>query len=416
MAEGQSMTVGEVVERTMDGRLEDFVREAVVLVARELMEAEISGEVGAGLGEIAPDQRTTHRNGYRPRAWETRVGEIELLVPRKRSGAAYFPSFLEPRRRSEQAIIAVVLEAYVNGVSTRKVDRLVEQLGIDGMTKDRVSAICRGLDEQVELFRARPLEGAYPYLWLDAKHVKVRDHGRVVSKALVVAYAVHETGLREVIGLDIGEVESSAFWIEFLRSLNKRGLEGVRLAISDQHEGLKTAIARVLGCSWQRCTVHFLRDMVMHCRRDQRGLVAAALREVFNAENQNQARERIGHVIARLQPIAPKVCRLLEDAEDDLIAFYLFPTEHWTKLRSTNPLERVNKEIGRRSDVVGIFPNDQAVIRLAGALLSEQNDEWLVQRRYLSVESMALILSAGLSGDPSLEQQHDQEVAELNAA
>jgi putative transposase len=416
MAEGQRMTVADIVAQTRDGRLEDFVREAVVLVARELMEAEISGEIGAELGEVAPDVRVTHRNGYRPRPWETRVGGIELLIPRMRQGS-YFPSFLEPRKRSEQAIVAVVLEAYVNGVSTRKVDRLVEQLGIEGMTKDRVSALCRALDEQVEAFRQRPLEGAYPYLWVDAKQVKVRDHGRVVSKALVIAYAVHETGVREVIGLDVGEVESGAFWTEFLRALKKRGLSGVRLAISDDHEGLKAAIARVLSCAWQRCTVHFVRDMLYHCRRDQRGLVAAALREVFNAEHQEQARERIGHVIARLEPIAPKVCRLLEDAEEDLIAFYLLPPEHWTKLRSTNPLERVNKEIGRRTDVVGIFPNDAAVIRLAGALLSEQNDEWLVQRRYLSAESMALILSAGWPGDPSLEQQHHtQEVAELNPA
>jgi putative transposase len=415
MAEGQRMTVADVVAQTRDGRLEDFVREAVALVARELMEAEISGEIGAEFGEVAPETRVTHRNGYRPRPWETRVGEIELLIPRMRQGS-YFPSFLEPRRRSEQAIVAVVLEAYVNGVSTRKVDRLVEQLGIEGMTKDRVSALCRNLDEQVELFRQRPLEGGYPYLWLDAKHVKVRDHGRVVSKALVIAYAVHESGVREVIGLDVGEVESGAFWTEFLRGLKKRGLSGVRLAVSDDHEGLKAAIARVLACPWQRCTVHFVRDMLYHCRRDERGLVAAALREVFNAEDQAQARERIGHVIARLEPIAPKVCRLLEDAEEDLIAFYLFPPEHWTKLRSTNPLERVNKEIGRRTDVVGIFPNDPAVIRLAGALLSEQNDEWLVQRRYLSAESMALILSARWTEENSLEQQHHQEVAELTPA
>src|SRR3954465_4506431 len=224
MAEGQRMTVADVVAQVRDGRLEDVVREAVVLVTRELMEAEISGEIGAELGEVAPEARVTYRNGYRPRAWETRVGEIDLLIPRKRSGPAYFPSFLEPRRRSEQAIVAVVLEAYVNGVSTRKVDRLVEQLGIDGMSKDRVSAMCRALDEQVEAFRARPLEGAYPYLWVDAKQVKVRDRGRVVSKAVVVAYAVHETGVREVIGLDIGQVESGAFWVECLRSLNQRGL------------------------------------------------------------------------------------------------------------------------------------------------------------------------------------------------
>jgi len=417
MAEGQSMTVADVVAQVRDGRLDDFVREAAVLVARELMNAEISEEVGAELGEVAPDARSTYRNGYRPRGWETRVGEIELLIPRKRSGPAYFPSFLEPRRRSEQAIVAVVMEAYVNGVSTRKVDRLVEQLGIGGMTKDRVSALCRGLDEHVQAFRSRPLEGAYPYLWLDAKHVKVRDQGRVVSKALVVAYAVHESGVREVIGLDIGEVESGSFWVEFLRSLKKRGLSGVRLAVSDDHEGLKAAIARVLGCPWQRCAVHFVRDMLYHCRRDQRGLVAAALREIFNAENRDQARERVTHVIARLESLAPKVCRLLEEAEEDLLAFYAFPREHWTKLRSTNPLERVNKEIGRRSDVVGIFPNDASVIRLAGALLIEQNDEWLVQRRYLSAESMTLILSAGRDEENSLEQQQEQkEVATLNAA
>jgi transposase-like protein len=410
MAEGQSMTtVADVVGQVRDGRLEDFVREAVVLVTRELMEAEITAEVGAGLGEVAPEARVTHRNGYRPRAWETRVGEIELLVPRKREGSAYFPSFLEPRRRSEQAIIAVVLEAYVNGVSTRKVDRLVEQLGIDGMTKDRVSVVCRGLDEQVDAFRHRPLEGSYPYLWLDAKHVKVRDHGRVVSKALVVAYAVGHTGMREVIGIDIGEVESGAFWTEFLRSLKKRGLDGVRLAVSDQHEGVKAAIARVLACPWQRCTVHFLRDMVMHCRRDQRNLVAAALREVFNAEHRQDARERVGHVLERLAAVAPKVCELLEAAEEDLIAFYQLPSEHWTKLRSTNPLERINKEIGRRTDVVGIFPNDQAVIRLAGALLSEQNDEWLVQRRYLSVESMALL--AADQPEPSTEPEETARLA-----
>lgn len=418
MVEGQSMTVADVVAGVRDGRLEDFVREAVVLVATQLMESEISGEIGAGLGEVAPEVRSTHRNGYRPRGWETRVGEIELLIPKKRQGPAYFPSFLEPRRRAEQAIVAVVMEAYVNGVSTRKVDRLVEQLGIGGMTKDRVSAICRGLDEQVDAFRTRPLEGAYPYLWLDAKQVKVRDHGRVVSKAVVIAYAVHETGVREVLDLDVGEVESGAFWREFLLKLKRRGLHGVQLVISDAHEGLKTAIARVLACPWQRCTVHFVRDMDQHVRRDQRGLVAAALREIFNAENRAQAKERATQVLARLAPIAPKVCELLEEAEDDLAAFYALPREHWTKLRSTNPLERVNREIGRRSDVVGIFPNNAAVIRLAGALLIEQNDEWLVSRRYLSAESMALTHETGglLHAEQNQESTTTEEVIELNPA
>src|SRR6202521_659959 len=376
MAEGQRMTTADVVAKVMAGEHGDFVREAVALVAHELMEAEISTEVGAELGEVSSERRT-HRNGYRPRPWETRVGEIELLIPRKRQGPAYFPSFLEPRRRSEQAIVAVVLEAYVNGVSTRKVDRLVEQLGIAAMTKDRVSALCRVLDEQVAVFRERPLEGSYPYLWLDAKHLKVRSGGHVRSKALVIAYAVHESGVREVIGLDLGEVESEAFWVEFLRSLRARGLDGVRLAVSDQHEGLKHAIERVLACPWQRCTVHFVRNMHQHCRPAQRGLVSAALREVFNADAREQASERVGEVITRLAATVPKVAALLEEAEEDLLAFYAFPAAHWSKLRSTNPLERFNREIGRRTDVVGIFPDDASLIRLVSMLAIEATGEVL---------------------------------------
>jgi putative transposase len=292
------------------------------------------------------------------------------------------------------------MEAYVNGVSTRKVDRLVEQLGIHGMTKDRVSALCRALDDQVRAFCERPLEGAHPYLWLDAKVVKVRDRGHVYPKALVIAYSVHETGRREVIGLDIGEIETEAFWVAFLRSLRERGLAGVRLCVSDEHLGLKNAIARVLACPWQRCTVHFVRDMLRHCRPAQRGMVSAALREIFNADGRDSARERCGEVIERLRAPAPKVAELLEAAEEDLLAFYLFPAAHWPKLRSTNPLERVNREIGRRSDVVGIFPNDASAIRLAGALLIEQNDEWLVSRRYLSEESLALVL-----GDHDIDEE-----------
>jgi putative transposase len=407
MAGEQRMTAADVVAQLMGSEHGDVLREAVGLIARELMEAEISAHVGAEYRQVS-GERVSQRNGYRPRAWETRVGEIELLVPKARTGPAYFPSFLEPRRRCEQAIVAVVMEAYVNGVSTRKVDRLVEQLGIQGMDKDRVSRLCRQLDEHVDEFRSRRLDGAYPYLWLDAKHVKVRDNARVVSKALVVAYAVSQDGVREVIGLDIGEVESEAFWTEFLRSLRARGLDGVRLVVSDHHEGLKNAIARTLSAPWQRCTVHFVRNMHGHCRPSQRGLVSAALREVFNAHDRDEARRRVGEVIERLTPIAPKVAQLLEDAEEDLIAFYAFPAAHWTKLRSTNPLERVNREIGRRSDVVGIFPNDASAIRLAGALLIEQNDEWLVTRRYLSEESMRLLApnpDPGHSPSPSQKEE-----------
>jgi putative transposase len=410
MADGQSMTNLELVRSTLLAEHGDFLREAVAAVAAQLMEAEISEQIGAGRGEVAPGERSTYRNGYRPRTWETRVGEIELLIPRKRSGEAYFPSFLEPRRRCEQAILAVVMEAYVNGVSTRKVDRLVEQLGIGGMSKDRVSAICRALDEQVEAFRRRPLEGEHPYLWLDAKVVKVRCRGHVYPKALVIAYSVHETGRREVIGLDIGEIETDAFWVQFLRSLRERGLRGVRLCVSDDHTGLKNAIARVLGCPWQRCTVHFVRDQLRHCRASQRGMVSAALREIFNADSYERAKERSGEVIDRLGGPAPKVSALLAEAEEDLLAFYRFPPAHWSKLRSTNPLERVNREIARRSDVVGIFPNDASAIRLAGAVLIEQNDEWLVSRRYLSEESLALVL-AGEEGS-----QTEEVIAELTAA
>jgi putative transposase len=409
MADRQSMTTQELVRRTLADEHGDFVKEAVAMVAARLMDAEITAEIGAGHGEVSAE-RVTHRNGYRPRAWETRVGEIELQIPKKRSGEAYFPSFLEPRRRAERAIVAVVMEAYVNGVSTRKVDRLVEQLGIHGMTKDRVSALCRALDEQVSAFRARPLEGAHPYLWLDAKVVKVRDRGHVYPKALVIAYSVHETGRREVIGLDIGETESEAFWVEFLRSLRERGLSGVRLCVSDSHEGLKNAIARVLACPWQRCTVHFVRDMHRHCRPAQRGMVSAALREIFNADGHEQATRRCGEVIERLAGPAPKVAELLLEAEEDLLAFYRFPTAHWSKLRSTNPLERVNREIGRRSDVVGIFPNDASAIRLAGMLLIEQNDEWLVSRRYLSEESLALVL------DDTTAHSAQEVVPELQSA
>ncbi len=409
MAASQSMTTAEVVRKTLLDEHADFLKEAVAMVVAQLMEAEISEEIGAAKGEVSPE-RVTHRNGYRPRAWETRVGEIELLIPRKRSGEAYFPSFLEPRKRSEQAIVAVVMEAYVNGVSTRKVDRLVEQLGIHGMTKDRVSALCRALDEQVEAFRSRPLEGEHPYLWLDAKQVKVRDRGHVYPKALVIAYAVHESGRREVIGLDIGEIETEAFWVSFLRSLRERGLRGVRLCVSDEHLGLKAAIERVLACPWQRCTVHFVRDMLRHCRPSQRGMVSAALREIFNAPSHEEAGCRVTEVISRLEEPAPRVTELLEEAELDLLAFYRFPQAHWSKLRSTNPLERVNREIGRRADVVGIFPNDAALIRLVSMPAIEANDEWLVGRSYISQKSMATLSDPRPEPNNSLNQEKEVEL------
>ena len=367
MAEGPRMTAAQLADKLLQDEHADVLRETVAWMAAQLMNAEVSSRIGAELGERRLE-RTTHRNGYRSRDWDTRVGSIELAIPKLRTGS-YFPSFLEPRRRAEQALVAVVQEAYVNGVSTRKVDRLVEQMGLHHLGKDQVSRLCRGLDEQVRVFRERPLEGAYPYLWLDAKVERVREPGGVRHKALVIAYGVHESGRREVIGLAVGEAETEAFWREFLRSLRERGLDGVRLCISDAHAGLKAAISQVLGCPWQRCTVHFLRDMLGHVSRTQQPLVSGAIRGIFTATSAAEARARLDQVVEQLRPHAPKVAGLLEDAEAELLAFYAFPAEHWSKLRSTNPLERVNREIGRRSDVVGIFPNEAALLRLAGMLL-----------------------------------------------
>jgi len=419
MAESQRMTAARgAVERIMASEHADVIRESVAAMVCELMEAEIAEQIGAEHGERAPERRSAQRNGYRARAWKTRAGELELQIPRLRSGPAYFPSFLEPRKRSEQALVAVVQEAYINGVSTRKVERLVEQLGIAAMGKDQVSRLCRTLDEQVQAFRERPLHGAqYPYLWLDAKIERVRERGGVRQKCLVIAYGVHHCGGREVLDIDVGECETESFWREFLRGLRARGLTGVRLCVSDAHPGLKAAIAQVLGCPWQRCTVHFLRDMLGHVGKAQQPMVAAAIRGVFRADGLEDARQTLGEVVDRLSGPAPKVARLLEDAEADLLAFYRFPAEHWSKLRSTNPLERVNREIGRRSDVVGIFPNNAALLRLAGALLLEQNDEWLVARRYLSEHSMALVLSERAQDETSIPTQiQEKENTQLPAA
>jgi putative transposase len=410
MAGADRMTIEEVVKQVMVREHGDVVRAALEAVCGALMEGEVSGLIGAEHGERTPD-RATHRNGYRPREWQTRAGTVELQIPKIRQGS-YFPSFLEPRRRSEQALLAVIQQAYVCGVSTRRVDQLVESLGLR-VSKSEVSRICGALDEHVEAFRTRPLEGRYPYVWLDAKVEKVRDGGRVVNKALVIAHGVHETGRREILSIDVGEAETEAFWTEFLRGLVARGLVGVQLAISDAHAGLKAAIAKVLGCAWQRCTVHFLRDCLGHARRDQHGLLAALIRPIFGADSLAQARDRLSEAVAHLDGRMGKVAGLLEDAEPEILAFYAFPAAHWRKLRSTNPLERFNKEVGRRTDVVGIFPNDQSLVRLAGMLCIEQNDEWLVGRSYLSAWSISLVL-AGPDDHP--DNENKEEVPELQAA
>jgi len=382
------MTIEEVVRKVLADEHVDVIRDSVRAVAAELMEIEVS-QLSGPSSASAPRIAATHRNGYRPRRWDTRAGEIELQIPKLRQGS-YFPGFLQPRKRSEQALVSVVQQAYVCGVSTRRVDQLVESLGLR-ISKSEVSRVTKLLDEQVQAFRERPLEGRYPYLFVDAKVEKVRDGGRVQRKCVVVAHAVHETGRREIIGLDVGAAETEAFWRDFLRSLVKRGLVGVQLAISDAHPGLKNALAQVLGAPWQRCTVHFLRDCLGHARKDQHGLLGAVIRPIFAAENSEQARARLGEAVAQLEARLPKVAALLEQAEDDILAFYAFPDAHWRKLRSTNPLERFNREIGRRTDVVGIFPDDASLVRLVSMLAIEANDEWLVGRSYVSQESMTAL-------------------------
>ena len=411
MAGRDRMTIEEVVRQVLRDEHADVIRESVRAVAQELMGAEVSELIGAGHGERTED-RATHRNGYRSRRWDTRAGEIELQIPKLRQGS-YFPSFLQPRKRSEQALVSVVQQAYVCGVSTRRVDQLVESLGLR-ISKSEVSRIAGLLDEQVQAFRERPLEGRYPYLFVDAKIEKVRDGGRVQRKCVVIAHAVHETGRREIIGLDIGEAETEAFWTEFLRSLVARGLVGVQLAISDAHPGLKAALATVLGAPWQRCTVHFLRDLRGHARKDQHDALGAVIRSVFTAENGDEARRRLGDAVAQLEPRLPKIAALLQEAEDDVLAFYAFPAEHWPKLRSTNPLERFNREIGRRTDVVGIFPDDASVIRLVSLLAIEANDEWLVGRSYISRGSMTTLYETRSALTPKTNEE--KEVSELIAA
>jgi putative transposase len=365
----------------------DFLREGMKVLAQAIMELEVRQKTGAGRHQRTPG-RLTSRNGYRVREWDTRVGTIDLPIPKLRQGS-YFPSLLEPRRRAEHALLAVIQEAYVQGVSTRKVDALIQSLGVQGVSKSEVSRICSELDEKVAAFRNRPLEASYPYLWLDATFPKVREDGRVLSMALVVAIGVRETGEREVLGLDLGPAEDGVFWLGFLRSLVARGLTGVRLVISDAHEGLRKAIPAVMaGASWQRCTVHFQRNMLSHTPKAAQHLVGALVKGIFTQPNEELARKHLREAVTSLESKFPRPAALLEEAEADILAYMAFPREHWRQIHSTNPLERLNKEIKRRIDVVGIFPNRASVIRLVGAVLAEQNDEWAAGRRYFSLESM----------------------------
>ena len=384
-----STFVGKLLEE-QDG---DVLREGVRVLAQALMDTEVTALVGAERHERTED-RTGYRNGSRVRTWDTRLGTIDLAIPKVRTGT-YFPSLLQPRRRAEQALLLVVQEAYVHGVSTRKVDDLVKALGLDGISKSEVSRICAELDPVVEAFRTRPLIGEHPYVWLDATYHKVRMDGRGVSQATVVAIGVTRDGERQILGVDVGASEDRGFWTAFLRSLVKRGLAGVRLVISDAHEGLKQAISTVLsGAAWQRCPVHFMRNLLATVPHAMREPIAAIVRTIFAQPDYATSMAQLHKVADGLRPRLPQAAALLEDAADDILAHKHFPEEHRRQLHSTNPLERLNKEIKRRSNVVGIFPNVRATIRLVGAILLEQDDEWAVaERRYFSAESMKRLLT-----------------------
>jgi len=305
---------------------------------------------------------------------------------------SYFPGFLEPRRMAEKALAAVVQEAYVQGVSTRSVDELVQAMGMSGISKSQVSRLCAEIDDKVKTFLQRPLEGDWPYLWIDATYVKVRQNGRIVSVAVIVAVGVNSDGRREVLGMDIGPSEAETFWTAFLRKLARRGLRGVKLVISDAHEGIKAAVAKVLHASWQRCRVHFMRNVLAHAGRQGRRVVSAFIGTAFAQDDAKSAKAQWRRVADQLRPKLPKLAAFLDEAETDVLAYMSFPAQHRVKLHSTNPLERLNGEIKRRTDVVGIFPNEEAITRLVGAILLEQNDEWAVQRgRYMTLETIAPI-------------------------
>ena len=378
-----------------------FLREMISFAAERRMALETDTRCGAAPGERTPE-RINQRNGYRERDWHTRAGTVELRIPKLRHGS-YFPGFLEPRRTAEKALTAVIQEAYVQGVSTRSVDDLVKALGMDGISKSQVSRLCGEIDERVGTFLTRPIEGDWPYVWLDATYVKARRDHHIVSVAVIVAVGVNADGRREVLGMTTGNSEAEPFWVEFLRSLTRRGLRGVKLVVSDAHEGLKAAISKVLNATWQRCRVHFMRNAMAHAGKTQRRLVAAWIGTAFAQDDAAAARKQWRQVADQLRPRVSKLAALMDDAEADVLAYMGFPAQHRAKIHSTNPLERLNGEIKRRSDVVGIFPNEAAVTRLIGALLLEQNDEWAVQRaRYMTLETIAPLSDAPFVGLPVL--------------
>jgi putative transposase len=378
-----TIALADLVEKGADS---DLLRDMIQYVAQRLMELDTEGLCAAAYGERSPE-RANSRNGYRERLWQTRAGAVDLKIPKLRKGS-YFPGFLEPRRAGEKALAAVIQEAYIQGVSTRSVDELVKAMGMSGISKSQVSRLCGEIDERVHAFLNRPIEGDWPYLWIDATYMKVREAGRIVSVAVIIAVAVNTDGVREVLGMAVGPSEAEPFWTSFLRSLTRRGLRGVKLVIADSHEGLKAAAAKVLKATWQRCKVHFLRNALAHAGKGQRQMVLAMINTVFAQESFEAAIGQWRTVADQLRSKFPKLATMLDRSEADVLAYMSFPKAHHKQIHSTNPLERLNAEIKRRTDVVGIFPNEAAITRLVGALLLEQSDEWSLQRRYMQLEGL----------------------------
>ena len=381
------LPLAELLAKAGDG---DFLRSVAEAVVQLLMETDVEGLIGAGRHERTAE-RATYRNGYRDRTLDTRLGSLQLRIPKLRQGS-YFPPFLEPRKTSEKALVAVIQEAWIGGVSTRRVDDLVQAMGLAGISKSTVSKLCKDIDDRVNAFLERPLVGDWPFLWLDATYLKQREGGQIRTVAVIIAVAVNTDGKREIVGLHIGPSEAEIFWSTFLKSLVKRGLCGTKLVISDAHEGLKSAIRRVLGSTWQRCRVHWMRNAQAYVPKGQQNMVSAALRQAFTQLDHQNATQTMRHVADQLRDKWPKLGAFIDDSEADVLAHMNFPAQHRTKIHSTNPIERLNKEVKRRADVVGIFPNEGAIVRLICAVLLEANDEWQLQNRYMQTEAMAELI------------------------